>query len=117
MMKNIWEEALIYHQINKSKFKLFKRIQNYDYFSAKIPKNIIEGLIFYLTIGLLKLERDERFTYFIKFGTLRRYEGDGDIIFVEVIKYFYKVRFLKYLRRLLFIVVQVIGRKHMIDYT
>jgi hypothetical protein len=48
--------------------------------------------------GLLKLERDERFTYFIKFGTLRRYEGDGDILFVEVYMFLY--RFLKSLKRL-----------------
>lgn len=48
----------------------------YDYFSVKIPKTIIDGL--------LKSEKDERYIYFLKYGTLRRFEGDGDILFVEV---------------------------------
>lgn len=48
----------------------------YDYFSMKISRTIIDGL--------LKNEKDERYVYFLRYGVLRRYEGDGDILFVEV---------------------------------
>ena len=48
----------------------------YDYFSVRIPKNIIEQII--------KPIKDERFLFFIKYGILRRYEGDCDIIYIEI---------------------------------
>ena len=48
----------------------------YDYFSVRIPKNCIENT--------LKAIKDERFLFFIKYGILRRYEGECDIIYVEI---------------------------------
>ena len=48
----------------------------YEYFSIRIPKNYIENII--------KPIKDERFLFFIKYGILRRYEGECDIIYVEI---------------------------------
>ena len=48
----------------------------YDYFSVRIPKNCIENI--------LKSIKDERFLFFIKYGILRRYEGECDIIYIEI---------------------------------
>jgi len=50
--------------------------KSYDYFSIRIPKNYIENII--------KSIKDERFLFFIKYGILRRYEGECDIIYVEI---------------------------------
>lgn len=36
--------------------------------------------------SLIRCEKDDRYVYFLKYGILRRYEGDGDILFVEVIR-------------------------------
>ena len=52
------------------------RHQIYDYFSVKIPKPTIEMLF--------NLEKDERYLYFLRYGFLRRYEGKGDILYVEI---------------------------------
>ena len=52
------------------------RHQIYDYFSTKIPKSTIEMLF--------HLEKDERYLYFLRYGFLRRYEGKGDILYVEI---------------------------------
>ena len=60
-------------KINLSEKKLGKV---YDYFSVRIPKNYIENII--------KPIKDERFLFFIKYGILRRYEGECDIIYVEI---------------------------------
>ena len=49
---------------------------SYEYFSMKIPKQSIEIL--------LNSERDERYIYFLRYGLLRRYEGKGDILYVEI---------------------------------
>ena len=48
----------------------------YEDFSIRIPKNYIENII--------KPIKDERFLFFIKYGILRRYEGECDIIYVEI---------------------------------
>ncbi len=48
----------------------------YDYFSVKIPKQTIEMLF--------NSEKDERYLYFLRYGLLRRYEGKGDILYVEI---------------------------------
>ena len=48
----------------------------YDYFSTKISKSSIEGLY--------NNEKDERYLYFLRYGFLRRYEGKGDILYVEI---------------------------------
>ena len=50
--------------------------QIYDYFSIKISKSII-GMLF-------NSEKDERYLYFLRYGFLRRYEGKGDILYVEI---------------------------------
>ena len=60
-------------KINLSEKKISKI---YDYFSVRIPKNYIENII--------KPIKDERFLFFIKYGILRRYEGECDIIYVEI---------------------------------
>ena len=49
---------------------------SYEYFSMKIPNQSIEVL--------LNSERDERYIYFLRYGLLRRYEGKGDILYVEI---------------------------------
>ena len=48
----------------------------YDYFSVKIPKQTIEMLF--------NSEKDERYLYFLRYGLLRRYEGKGEILYVEI---------------------------------
>src|SRR4051794_11102578 len=42
----------------------------------RIAKNTIETI--------LKIEKDDRFIYFLKYGILRRFEGEADILFVEI---------------------------------
>ena len=53
-----------------------KNRAKYDYFSNKSPKTTIDTL--------LSIESDERFVYFLRYGQLRRFEGKGDIIYVEI---------------------------------
>ena len=48
----------------------------YDYFSVKIPKQTIDMLF--------NSEKDERYLYFLRYGLLRRYEGKGEILYVEI---------------------------------
>ena len=60
-------------KINATSNKLSKV---YDYFSVHIPKNSIENII--------KVIKDERFLFFIKYGILRRYEGECDMIYIEI---------------------------------
>ena len=50
--------------------------QIYDYFSIKISKATIDMLF--------NSEKDERYLYFLRYGNLRRYEGKGDILYVEI---------------------------------
>ena len=50
--------------------------QIYDYFSIKISKATIEMLF--------NNEKDERYLYFLRYGFLRRYEGKGDVLYVEI---------------------------------
>ena len=50
--------------------------QAYDYFSIKISRATIEMLF--------NNEKDERYLYFLRYGFLRRYEGKGDILYVEI---------------------------------
>ena len=50
--------------------------QIYDYFSIKISRSTIEMLF--------NNEKDERYLYFLRYGFLRRYEGKGDILYVEI---------------------------------
>ena len=61
--------------INNDKVNYGNR-QIYDYFSIKISKPTIEMLF--------NNEKDERYLYFLRFGYLRRYEGKGDILYVEI---------------------------------
>lgn len=53
-----------------------KQRQVYDYFSTRIPRSQIESK--------LKVIKDERFLFFIKYGALRRYDGDLEVIYVEI---------------------------------
>ena len=48
----------------------------YDYFNTKIPQNKIDRF--------LKSIKDEKFIFFIKYGILRRFEGDCEIIYIEI---------------------------------
>ena len=50
--------------------------QIYDYFSIKISKATIDMLF--------NSEKDERYLYFLRYGNLRRYDGKGDILYVEI---------------------------------
>ena len=63
-------------EISKINGSSNKASKVYDYFSAHIPKNSIENI--------LKMIKDERFLFFIKYGILRRYEGECDIIYIEI---------------------------------
>ena len=63
--------------INKEPFNNnFNHKTIYDYFNIKIPKQTIEFLY--------NSEKDERYLYFLRYGYLRRFEGKGDIIYVEI---------------------------------
>ena len=53
-----------------------KQKKIYDYFSTRIPRSQIETK--------LKIVKDERFLFFIKYGALRRYDGDCEVIYVEI---------------------------------
>ena len=55
---------------------LYKGRKKYDYFSMKIPYSIIEQRI--------KSIKDERFLFFIKYGILRRFDGDCETIYIEI---------------------------------
>ena len=77
-MINLPEIIRIQNYSESSKINLSTKKFNkiYDYFSVRIPRNYIENII--------KPIKDERFLFFIKYGILRRYEGDCDIIYVEI---------------------------------
>ena len=77
-MINLPEISNLLNQKESSKINIPTKKQNniYDYFSVRIPKNCIENII--------KPIKDERFLFFIKYGILRRYEGDCDIIYIEI---------------------------------
>ena len=49
---------------------------SYDYFNTSIPKNKIEKFIKSIT--------DEKFLFFLKYGILRRFEGECEIIYIEI---------------------------------
>lgn len=48
----------------------------YDYFSTRIPRSHVEMI--------LRTVKDDRFSFFIQFGALRRYDGDCEVIYVEI---------------------------------
>ena len=77
-MINLPEISNLLNKKESSKINLSTSKDNkaYDYFSVRIPKNCIENT--------LKAIKDERFLFFIKYGILRRYEGDCDIIYIEI---------------------------------
>ena len=56
--------------------KAENQMDNYDYFKSKISKNQIDKYV--------KTIKDEKFLFFINYGILRRYEGDCEIIYVEI---------------------------------
>ena len=49
---------------------------SYDYFNTTIPKNQIEKYTKSIT--------DEKFIFFLKYGILRRFEGECEIIYIEI---------------------------------
>ena len=59
-----------------SKANIAYQPKTYDYFSIRIPRSHIEHII--------QSIKDERFLFFIKYGILRRYEGECDIIYIEL---------------------------------
>ena len=67
------------NNINKIKNLRIDKITSnnyYDYFNTVIPLEQIEKYI--------KNIEDEKFLFFLKHGLLRRYEGDCEIIFIEI---------------------------------
>ena len=64
--------------INNIKTNYNPKLPNnaYDYFNSKIPKSKIEKFI--------RTVKDEKFLFFLKYGILRRYEGDCEIIYIEI---------------------------------
>ena len=55
---------------------LQKKIKPYEYFQTKVQKSTIDMLC--------RLDKDERYLYFLKYGILRRFEGEGEILYVEI---------------------------------
>ena len=67
------------NNINTIKNLKFEKITSnnyYDYFNTNITKEQIEEYI--------KNIQDEKFLFFIKYGLLRRFEGECEIIFIEI---------------------------------
>ena len=67
------------NNINTIKNFKFEKITSnncYDYFNTNITKEQIEEYI--------KNIQDEKFLFFIKYGLLRRFEGECEIIFIEI---------------------------------
>ena len=58
--------------------KIDKIISNnsYDYFNTTISHNTIEKYIKSIT--------DEKFIFFLKYGIIRRFEGECDVIYIEI---------------------------------
>ena len=48
----------------------------YDYFVTKVQKSTIDIL------G--RMDNDERYLYFLQYGILRRFEGEGEILYIEL---------------------------------
>ena len=63
-------------EISKNDNNELRQRKIYDYFSTRIQKSNIEQKI--------KSIKDERFLFFIKYGILRRYDGDCEIIYIEI---------------------------------
>ena len=63
-------------EISKNDNNELRQRKLYDYFSTRIQKSNIEQKI--------KSIKDERFLFFIKYGILRRYDGDCEIIYIEI---------------------------------
>ena len=55
---------------------LQKKTKPYEYFQTKVQKSTIDMLC--------RLDKDERYLYFLKYGILRRFEGEGEILYVEI---------------------------------
>ena len=77
-MNNVQNPLRKKHKIYSSKvYMSTKKISKvYEYFSIKIPLNYIKNI--------LRAIKDERFLFFVTYGILRRYEGECDIIYVEI---------------------------------
>ena len=58
--------------------KIDKKISNnsYDYFNTTISQNSIEKFT--------KSNTDEKFIFFLKYGILRRLDGECDVIYIEI---------------------------------
>lgn len=63
-------------KINDIQNPNIKKPKPYDYFITKIQKSTIDMLC--------RLDKDERYLYFLKYGMLRRFEGEGEILYVEI---------------------------------
>ena len=64
------------NSIQNTKIEKINQNNCYDYFNTTIPKHIIEKYI--------QSIRDEKFLFFLKYGILRRYEGECEIIYIEI---------------------------------
>ena len=62
--------------IKNTKIDELTTTNSYDYFNTTIPKKKVEKYI--------QSIRDEKFLFFLKYGILRRYEGDCEIIYIEI---------------------------------
>lgn len=63
-------------KINDIQNQNLKKPKPYDYFTTKVQKSTIDMLC--------RLDKDERYLYFLKYGMLRRFEGEGEILYVEI---------------------------------
>lgn len=53
-----------------------KKNKIYDYFQVKISKPTLDALS--------KLDKDKRYVYFLTNGVLRRFEGEGEVLYIEI---------------------------------
>ena len=73
-LSNSIQKTNVTHLLHSAKSFIQNNV--YDYFNKVVPKEKVEK--FYKTI------KDEKFLFFIKYGILRRYEGDCEIIYIEM---------------------------------
>ena len=62
--------------IKNTKIEKIPSNNSYDYFNTTISHNALEKYINSIT--------DEKFIFFLKYGIIRRFEGECDVIYIEI---------------------------------
>ena len=74
-ISNIYSPNKI-NAIKNTKIEKIPSNNSYDYFNTTISHNTIEKYIKSIT--------DEKFIFFLKYGIIRRFEGECDVIYIEI---------------------------------